>query len=103
MFFVDLYQKDQVAGKVLPCDYDLVFTDASGNAVSDTCTVHADNTSDQDVDRKMRVRFALKSDRTWSSSDPYYLVARNKQTGETCWTEEFRIEIAFAPGIYFGF
>lgn len=103
VFFIDLYQKDQVVGKVLPCDYDLVFTDASGNAVSDTCTVHADSTSEKDVDRKMHVRFALKSDRTWNSGDPYYLVVRNKQTGETCWTEEFRIEIAFAPGIDFGF
>ena len=103
VFFLNFYQKDRVAGKVLPCEYELSFTDGSGNAVSDTCIVRADSASERNEDRKMRVRFALKSDRTWSSSDPYYLVVRNKQTGETCWTEEFRIEIAFAPAIDFGF
>ena len=103
VFFLNFYQKDRVAGKVLPCDYELLFTDGSGNAVSDTCVVRADSASERNEDRQMRVRFALKSGRSWSSADPYYLVVRNKQTGETCWMEEFQIEISFAPAVDFGF
>lgn len=103
VFFVDLYQRDRVAGKVLPCDYELVFTDASGNEVSDRCLVRADNPSDQDADRRIKARFSLKSGRSWSASEAYFLVARNVQTGETCWTEQYSIEIAFAPSVDFGF
>lgn len=103
VFFLDLYQKDRVAGKVLPCDYDLVFTDASGNEVSDRCVVHADNASERDADRRIKARFALKTGRAFKGTDAYYLVVRDRQTGETCWTEEFQIEIAFAPSVDFGF
>lgn len=103
VFFVELYQKDRVADKVLPCDYELVLTDSSGNEVSDRCLVRADNPSAQDADRRMKARLSLKSGRAWSASEAYFLVARNTQTGETCWTEQYSIEIAFAPSVDFGF
>lgn len=103
VFFLDLYQKDRVAGKVLPCDYVLAFTDSSGNEVSDRCIVHADNASENDADRKIKVRFALKPGRKFDSAAPYYLTVRDNHSGQTCWTEEFQIEISFAPEFDFGF
>ena len=103
IFNLQFYQPDAVGGKVLPCEYELMLTDKMGNNVSDIRRAHADNASELEADRMVRVQFMLKPGVTWHSDEPYYLVMRNKQTGETVLSEKFRVDIAFAPIEDFGF
>lgn len=103
IFNLQFFQSEAVGGKVLPCEYELVLTDKMGNIVSDVRRAHADNTSPTEADRTVRVRFTLKPGITWRASDSYYLVVRNKQTGETVMNEQFHVEVAFAPLEDFGF
>lgn len=103
LFGVDLYQKEPVGGAVLPCEYSLVLTDETGNEVSDTRFVAASDTATDDRERTMRARFSLKAGVSWDSKAAYYLVARDKRTGDVLWAERFSVEIAFAPLDDFGF
>ena len=102
LFRVKLFQNEAAVGKVLPCEYELAFTDASGNEVSTVAKAHADKASENSQDRVLEAQFNLRSDLSFSAKDAYYLVARDKKTGTIAWREEYRIEISFAP-IDFGF
>ncbi len=102
LFRVKLIQNEPAVGKVLPCEYELAFTDASGNEISTVVKAHADKTSENSQERVLNVQFNLHSDLSFSVKDAYYLVAREKKTGTIAWREEYRIEISFAP-IDFGF
>lgn len=102
IFNLELFQKEPVGGKVVAEEYELVFTDGSGNEVSDGRTVRADRDSVDERERIMRVKFALKPGRRWSSAETYYLVARNVKSGAIEWKESFSIEVAFAPVDDFG-
>lgn len=102
LFRIKLIQNEPAVEKTLPCEYELAFTDASGNEVSTVVKAHADRTSENPQDRVLEVRFNLRSDLSFSAKDAYYLVARGKKTGTIAWREEYRIEVSFAP-IDFGF
>ena len=102
LFTVNLLQDEPATGKVLPCEYELVFVDSSGNEVSDVVKAHADLTSKNPQDRVIKVRFSLKGGCAFSSKDAYYLIAREKQSGAQVWREQYRIEVAFAPVDDFG-
>lgn len=102
LFRIKLIQNEPAVEKTLPCEYELAFTDASGNEVSTVVKAHADRTSENPQDRVLEVRFNLRSDLSFSAKDAYYLVARDKKTGTIAWREEYRIEVSFAP-IDFGF
>ena len=102
LFRVKLIQNEPAVGKVLPCEYELAFTDASGNEISTVVKANADKTSENSQERVLNVQFNLHSDLSFSAKDAYYLVAREKKTGTIAWREEYRIEISFAP-IDFGF
>lgn len=102
IFNLELFQKEPVGGKVTAEDYELVLTDASGNEVSDSRIVRADRESLDEKQRVVRVKFALKPGRQWSSAETYYLVARNAKNGAIDWKEPFSIEVAFAPVDDFG-
>ena len=97
LFRVKLIQNEPAVGKTLPCEYELAFTDASGNEVSSVVKAHADKTSENSQDRVLEARFNLRSDLSFSAKDAYYLVAREKKTGVIAWREEYRIEILLAP------
>ena len=103
LFGVSLLQNEAACGKTLPCTYELCMTDASGNAVSDVVTVAVDRQSENPQERVIKIRFSLKTDCAFSSKEPYFLVARDAQTGVIVWREEYKINIAFAPGVDFGF
>lgn len=103
LFGVSLLQNEAACGKTLPCSYELSMTDASGNAVSDVVTVAADRQSENPQERVIKIRFSLKTECAFSSKEPYFLVARDAQTGAIVWREEYKIDIAFAPGVDFGF
>lgn len=102
IFNLNLFQKEPVGGKVVAEDHELVFTDASGNEVSDSRAVRADRESSDENERIIRVQFALKPGRQWGSGEAYYLVARNAKSGAIEWKEAFSIEVAFAPVDDFG-
>lgn len=103
LFGVRLYQPHSVSGKIAPCEYELVFVDKAGNAVSDVRHVVADRTADEPQERQMEARFSLKEGVAYTAADPYYLVVRRTDTGEQVWREAFTMEIAFAPVEDFGF
>lgn len=103
LFGVSLLQNEAACGKTLPCAYELCMTDASGNAVSDVVAVTADRQSENPQERVIKIRFSLKTECAFSSKETYFLVARDAQTGTIVWREEYKINIAFAPGVDFGF
>ena len=103
LFAVSLVQTEPAEGKVLPCEYELVFTDATGNEVSDTVRVHADMTSANQQDRVLEARFTLKAGVQFRSSEQYQLVCRDARTGAIAWQEPYKIDVSFAPVIDFGF
>lgn len=103
MFGVRLYQPEPVGAKVTPASYDVVLVDGVGDAVSDTARAVADRADASEQGRIMEARFNLRPGRTYRADEPYYLMARNTETGETVWREEFTVDIAFAPLDDFGF
>lgn len=103
MFKVELFQKEPVDGKVLPAEYELSMTDAAGTPVSDIRRAHADMQTTDETARVSHVQFGLKAGILYDSKASYYLVCRNKITGNITWREEFQIDIAFVPMDDFGF
>ena len=80
----------------MPAEYEFYICDESGKPVSDRQNIIADKTGD---DRAFRLRFMLKG--TWfDKSAVYYLVIKEKESGETDKTE-FNIDVAFTDD--FGF
>lgn len=103
MFHVDLHQREPVSGKVLPCEYELCLTDGSGNPVTDIQKAHADMATPDERARVSRPMFTLKAGIDYPPDERYFLVCRDKETGEITWKEEFTIDMAFAPSVDFGF
>lgn len=103
LFSVNLIQEEPAQGKVLPCEYELVFTDASGNEVSDTVKAHANKTSANSQERVVHAKFALRAADGFSAKGPYYLVCRERETGKIVWRETYTIAVSFAPVADFGF
>lgn len=103
LFRVRLYQPEPVGGKVAPATYELSLVDGAGNPVSDVRRVMADRDCADEQARVMEVMLALRAGRAFGSSEPVYLVARNQESGEVVWREEYRVDIAFAPVDDFGF
>ena len=103
LFGVKLIQDEPAVGKVLPCEYELVFTDSCGNEVSDSVRVHADLTSVNPQDRVYEARFTLKAGAKFSSSESYQLLCRDAQSGQIVWREPYQINVSFAPVADFGF
>lgn len=102
MFRVDLFQKDRVEGKVLPGEYEVYMADASGNEVSDVRKAHANMSNPDETARVCRLQLSLKAGRRYDPSKPFFLICRNKATGEQ-WQEEYQIDIPFVPLDDFGF
>lgn len=103
LFKLDLFQPIPVGGKVLPAQYELMMTDASGNEVSNVVKAHADMANTEETARVSHLQFSLKAGRQYNSKEMHYLVCREKNTMQLVWKEEFQIDIAFAPMDDFGF
>lgn len=103
LFGIKLLQEEAATDKVLPCEYELVFTDETGNEVSDVARVHADMTSSNPQDRVVEARFTLKTGVTFGSGSSHLLVCRDAQTGKIVWRETYTIAVSFAPVADFGF
>lgn len=96
IFAVKLWQREAVGGKVLAAEYELVLEDGGGEAVSDVRRASAANKSADDQARVMRVQFALKPGRQYSSRDPYWFVCRDAG-GREVWRERFRVDVVISP------
>ncbi len=103
LFKVELYQPEAVGGKVVPAEYALVMLDEKGNEVSETRRVHADMEASEEKARIVRLQIGLKPGRVYDARDTYYLLCRNKDSGQIAWKETYQIDIAFAPMDDFGF
>lgn len=103
MFHVDLLQPEPVSGKVLPAEYELVLTDGSGNPVTDVQKAHADMATEDKLARTARPMFTLKAGIDYPAGERYWLVCRDRDTGEIAWKEEFTVDMGFAPTVDFGF
>lgn len=95
IFNLNFYQREAVGDNRTAQTYLLRFTDAEGNAVSDTQTLIADKTSLSDAERTFRLTFNLKQ-RKYSATETYYLVIQDAQGLSLPQKEEFHIDIAFA-------
>lgn len=103
MFKVELFQKDRVEGKVLPAEYEVCMTDASGNEVSDVRKAHADMTNPDETARVCKLQLVLKAGRQYDPKKTHYLLCRDKASGQIAWKEEYQIDIPFVPMDDFGF
>lgn len=95
IFSLNFYQKEAVGANREAATYILYFTDSEGTQVSDTQSVIADKTSDNNQDRTFRVSFNLKSMK-YNNKETYYLVIADKSGLQLPQREEFQIDIAFA-------
>lgn len=103
MFKVELFQKERVEGKVLPAMYEICMTDAAGNEVSDVRKAHADMTNPDETARVCKLQLGLKAGRQYDPKKAYYLLCRDKATGQIAWKEEYQIDVPFVPMDDFGF
>ena len=94
IFSLNFYQKEAVGGNREAATYQLFFTDAAGQKISDVQTIIADKTGEDAQERTFRTSFNLKSLK-YSSTDSYYLVIAD-DNGLQVQREEFQIDIAFA-------
>ena len=103
LFSIELIQDEPAVGKVLPAEYELCFTDSSGNSMSDVVTVRADLASANPQDRVTKVRFAIRVAAGLPSKGTCILVCRRRDNGAVAWREEYKLDIAFAALDVFGF
>ena len=94
IFSLNFYQKEAVGGNREAATYQLFFTDAAGQKISDVQTIIEDKTAEVAQERTFRTSFNLKSLK-YSSTDSYYLVIAD-DNGLQVQREEFQIDIAFA-------
>lgn len=93
-FGLNFYQVEAAGSGFVPASYDVSFTDAYGNAVSDVQRIIADKVSPETTDRTFRVSFNLKAG-DYSRSARYFLVIQNADNGEVAQKVEFQIDTAF--------
>ena len=103
LFGVRLYQPEPIGPKIEPAVYELRLVDGSGNAVSDVRRAVADRADENEQARIIEVRFALREGKAYNAGDPFFLEARNADSGAVIWREPFDVDIAFAPMEDFGF
>ena len=93
-FSLNFYQVEAVGTGLLPANFDIYFTDAYGNIVSDVQKIIADKVSQESTDRIFRCTFHLKAGE-YSRSAEYFLIVQNADSGETTQKIPFEIDTAF--------
>lgn len=99
-FFLDFYQPVPVGDKILPAVYQIYMEDEDGNIISDVKEVIADFDSQNNIDRKARVRFTLKQ-QPYDRHKNYKLVISRENDFPI--EENFTIDIATADDFGFDF
>ena len=95
IFNLNFFQNDPVGDIREAAVYQVYFTDAEGNAISDIQKVIADKTSENPTERTFSCTFNLRNLK-YKNTDTYYLVIADEQGLQLPQREEFQINIAFA-------
>ena len=93
-FGLNFYQVEAAGSGFVPANYDVYFTDAYDNAISDVQRIIADKVSPESTDRSFRCNFNLKAG-DYRRSAQYFLVIQNADTNEVVQKVEFQIDTAF--------
>ena len=93
-FSLNFYQVEAVGTGFIPANFDVYFTDAYGNVVSDIQKIIADKVSQENADRTFRCTFNLKAG-DYSRNAEYFLIIHNTDNGEIVQKVSFQIDTAF--------
>lgn len=93
-FSLNFYQLEAVGTGFIPANFDIYFTDAYGNVVSDIQKIIADKVSQENTERTFRCAFNLKAGE-YSRNAEYFLVIQNTDNGEIVQKVPFQIDTAF--------
>lgn len=93
-FSLNFYQVEAVGTGFIPANFDVYFTDAYGNVVSDIQKIIADKVSQENTERTFRCTFNLKAG-DYSRNAEYFLVIHNTDNGEVVQKVSFQIDTAF--------
>ena len=93
-FSLNFYQVEAVGTGFIPANFDVYFTDAYGNVVSDIQKIIADKVSQENTERTFRCTFNLKAG-DYSRNAEYFLVIHNTDNGEIVQKVSFQIDTAF--------
>ena len=93
-FSLNFYQLEAVGTGFVPANFDIYFTDAYGNVVSDIQKIIADKVSQENTERTFRCTFNLKAG-DYSRNAEYFLVIHNTDNGEIVQKVSFQIDTAF--------
>lgn len=93
-FSLNFYQLEAVGTGFIPANFDIYFTDAYGNVVSDIQKIIADKVSQENTERTFRCAFNLKAGE-YSRSAEYFLIIQNTDNGEIMQKVPFQIDTAF--------
>lgn len=93
-FSLNFYQVEAVGNGCIPATFDVYFTDAYNNAVSDVQKIIADKVSQENIDRTFRCTFNLKAG-DYNRNAEYFLIIQNADNGEIVQKVSFRIDTAF--------
>lgn len=93
-FSLNFYQVEAVGTGFIPANFDVYFTDAYGNVVSDIQKIIADKVSQENADRTFRCTFNLKAG-DYSRNAEYFLIIQNTDNGEVVQKVSFQIDTAF--------
>lgn len=93
-FSLNFYQVEAVGTGFIPANFDVYFTDAYGNVVSDIQKIIADKVNQENTERTFRCTFNLKAG-DYSRNAEYFLVIHNTDNGEIVQKVSFQIDTAF--------
>ena len=93
-FSLNFYQVEAVGTGFIPANFDVYFTDAYGNVVSDIQKIIADKVSQENADRIFRCTFNLKAG-DYNRNAEYFLVIHNTDNGEIVQKVSFQIDTVF--------
>nr|WP_304081942.1 BREX-1 system phosphatase PglZ type A [Mitsuokella multacida] len=93
-FSLNFYQVEAVGTGFIPANFDVYFTDAYGNVVSDIQKIIADKVSQENTERTFRCTFNLKAG-DYSRNAEYFLIIQNTDNGEVVQKVSFQIDTAF--------
>jgi len=101
--YLEFFQTEKVADKIVPCRLIVYLTDEEGNRISNENIIIADSRSDDPLERKFREKFVLKG-MQYDKSKRYYLILEDEEETVTTINEGIPFTVDLAIGIDdFGF
>ena len=102
IFYLEFFQTEKIAEKVLPRRLSLYFLDQEGNKISNENIIIADSSSDRAEERSYKEKFTLKTSEYKKDID-YYLVLEDEEESVEKIYEKVPFKISLAITNDFGF